>query len=171
MKRTGQSGTAVEPAQAVAPEPSIRRAGPADVGALFEVRAGTRENALSGDRLAARGITPDRLAAALAQETVGSWVCEVDGRVVGFCNADAGSGEILVLAVRAGFEGRGIGRSLLAAAVAFLQAAGCTRPWLMAGADPALRSHGFYRANGWQPTGRVDAHGDEELVWLDGGTA
>uniref|UniRef100_UPI00286B0A7B GNAT family N-acetyltransferase n=1 Tax=Roseateles sp. TaxID=1971397 RepID=UPI00286B0A7B len=95
-----------------------------------------------------------------------SWVAVQEAQVVGFCNVQDRSGEVLVLAVQAGFEGHGLGRALLDCAVQHLHAvAGCERIWLMAGADPALRSHGFYRAQGWRPSGRCDQHGDEELVW------
>lgn len=146
-----------------APGPSLRPARVGDLPALFRVRASTRQNALSEADLAVRGITRDGLRAAMAREGFAAWVCGIDGEVVGFCTADAATGEVGVLAVQAGFEGRGIGRALLAEAVGFLHAAGCRRPWLMAGADPALRSHGFYRAQGWQATGRVDARGDEEM--------
>ncbi len=144
-------------------DPALRPARVEDLPALFRVRASTRQNALSEADLAARGITRDSLHAAMARGDFATWLCEVDGEVVGFCTADAATGEVGALAVQAGFEGRGIGRALLAAAVGFLRAAGCRRPWLMAGADPALRSHGFYRVQGWQATGRVDARGDEEM--------
>lgn len=139
-------------------------AGPADVAAMFEIRAQTRDNAISPERLALLGITPASLLDALEQGDVCGWLA-IDGQdqALGFCNLDPASGEVLVLAVRAGCEGQGLGRALLAAAVSHLQSVGGPTPWLMAGADPTLRSHGFYRALGWRPSGRLDAHGDEEL--------
>lgn len=143
---------------------TIRRAHAGDVDAMFAVRGATRQSPFSVARLATRGITPALLAEAMATDTFGSWVCEVEHTVVGFCNADAGTGEVLVLAVRDGFEGRGIGKALLSQAVAFLRSAGCLRLWLMAGISPELRAHGFYRTNGWVPTGRTDEHNDEELT-------
>jgi GNAT superfamily N-acetyltransferase len=142
----------------------LRLAVPGDTDALFDVRAATRDNAIPRERLAALGITPATLAAAMAQGDYRAWVIEADHRVVAFCGADRSQGEIAVLAVRSGFEGRGFGAQLLDAAVAWLHATGCERVWLFAGADPALRSHGFYRARGWAPSGRRDANGDEELV-------
>jgi ribosomal protein S18 acetylase RimI-like enzyme len=142
---------------------SIRPAQLADIDATFDVRGATRQSAIPRERLAQLGITPASVAEAMRGDTYRSWLCEADGAIVGFCNADAATGEVVVLAVRTGFEGTGIGRALLAAAVAYLQARQCPRIWLMAGADPALRSHGFYRGLGWRPTGRTDARGDEEL--------
>jgi GNAT superfamily N-acetyltransferase len=142
----------------------LRAACPADVGAMFHIRANTRDNAISPERLVKLGITPATLGDALEHGEVCGWLA-VDGadRAVGFCNVDPASGEVLVLAVLAGKEGQGVGRALLDAAVTHLQSVGSPPPWLMAGVNPALRAHGFYRAQGWRPSGRRDAQGDEEL--------
>jgi GNAT superfamily N-acetyltransferase len=145
------------------PSWSIRPAGIDDIEATFDVRGATRQAAVPRERLARLGITPASVAEAMRGDTYRSWVGVADGGIVGFCNADAATGEVIVLAVKAGCEGTGLGRALLAAAVGYLHARGCPRIWLMAGADPALRAHRFYRAHGWEPTGRTDGHGDEEL--------
>lgn len=145
--------------------PVFREATLADVEATFEVRASTRENPISKERLASLGITPATVSAAMEGGSYRSWVCEVEGEVVGFCNADASTGEVLVLAVLPKHEGRGLGRELLALAVTFLQLRGNGRIWLFADALEALRSHGFYRANGWAPTGKRQPNGDEELQY------
>ncbi|OYU25371.1 MAG: GNAT family N-acetyltransferase [Burkholderiales bacterium PBB2] len=142
----------------------LRAACSADVDAMFHIRARTRDNAISPQRLAELGITPARLRAAFDDGAVCGWLAvDGDDQAIGFCNVDPASGEVLVLAVLAGKEGQGVGCALLDAAVTHLQSVGSPPPWLMAGADPALRSHGFYRAQGWRPSGRRDAHGDEEL--------
>lgn len=145
----------------------IRAATTGDIDDLFLVRASTRENAIAPGRLAELGITPAALHETMLAGTSVTWVCQTEGRVVAFCSVQPSSGEVTVLAVRAGHERRGIGRELLAAAVDCLRASGCRRIWLAASLDPRLRSHGFYRANGWRPTGRLVGHGDEELE-LDG---
>lgn len=54
-------------------------------------------------------------------------------------------------------------RRLLEAMVGDLNALGHRRVWLAASPDPTIRAHGFYRAQGWRPTGQVDAIGDEIL--------
>lgn len=142
----------------------LRAACSADVDAMFHIRARTRDNAISPQRLAELGITPATLRAVFDDGAVCGWLAvDGDDQAIGFCNVEPASGEVLVLAVLANCEGQGLGRDLLAAAVSHLQSVGSPRPWLMAGADPALRSHGFYRAQGWQPSGRRDDHGDEEL--------
>lgn len=142
----------------------LRAACRADVGAMFHIRAHTQDNAISPERLAELGITPATLGAAFDDGAVCGWLAVDDeAQAVGFCNVDPASGEVLVLAVLSGQEGQGVGRALLDAAVTHLQSVGSPPPWLMAGANPALRAHGFYRAQGWKPSGRRDAQGDEEL--------
>jgi GNAT superfamily N-acetyltransferase len=131
---------------------------------LFDVRGATRENAIPAARLAELGITPRSLGDAMASGTWCAWVAEVDGRVVAFSGADRLEGELSVLAVRDGFEGLGLGRALLDEAVAWLRTSGCERLWMWAASDPAWRAPGFYRSQGWVPTGRRNEYGDEELV-------
>lgn len=144
----------------------IRAARVDDVDEMFRVRAGTSHNAIGPARLAALGITPDSVRAALEAGEIHSWVGVSQAeQVLGFCSVDDNSGEVLVLAVKAGFEGQGLGRGLLGAAVQHLRdVAGAARIWLMAGKDSGGRAYGFYRHQGWRPSGRCDEYGDEELL-------
>ena len=134
-----------------------------DVEDTFRVRALTRQNPASPELLASWGITPATTVADLASGRMKGWVCERGGELVGFCNGDATSGEVIVLAVQDGHEGLGIGSRLLAHVVAWLRSKGFERPWLAASPDPEIRAHGFYRALGWVPTGRTLDNGDEIL--------
>jgi ribosomal protein S18 acetylase RimI-like enzyme len=135
-----------------------------DIEELFDVRGATRENAISREGLAARGITPVSVADSLATATTKGWVCSCESRIVGFCIGDSGAGEVLVLAVLPQFEGRGIGKTLLSLAVGWLRSFGPKRIWLGASPDPSTRAHGFYRSLGWRPAGERDRYGDEVLV-------
>ena len=83
--------------------------------------------------------------------------------LAGYCFGDRDGGEVLVLALLPAFEGLGLGRDLLARVVQQLAEQGHRRLHLACSTDPASRSHGFYRHLGWQPTGRLDGHGDEIL--------
>jgi ribosomal protein S18 acetylase RimI-like enzyme len=134
-----------------------------DIPDMFALRARTRENPISREELALLGITPESTAASLASGRTSSWVCLHCSSLVGFSTGDNTSGEILVVAVSPEFEGRGIGKKLLRSVVESLRSAGCNRLWLAASSDPNVRSHGFYRYLGWQPTGQSDANGDEIL--------
>jgi ribosomal protein S18 acetylase RimI-like enzyme len=134
-----------------------------DIRSLFSVRARTRENALSHEQLALLGITPESAAAGLSSGRIKGWVCVDAANLVGFCNVDSETGEVLVLAVLPEYEGRGIGKRLLSDALGFLRSTGFSEAWLAASSDATVRAHGFYRALGWRPTGGKLEHGDEIL--------
>ena len=93
------------------------------------------------------------------------WVCLHESNLVGFCNGDVKTGEVLVLAVLPEYERRGIGTCLLSRVVECLRSLGCTTIWLAASPDPSVRAHGFYRSLGWRPNGKEDQNGDEILVF------
>jgi GNAT superfamily N-acetyltransferase len=143
---------------------SFRTTSPNEVKEMFAVRARTREHGMSLEQLAEIGITPQSVTADLVSGKVTSAACFDENVLVGFCNGDRETGEVLVLAVLADYEGQGIGKRLLARVVEALREAGCARIWLSATTDPAMRAHGFYRALGWQPTGETLANGSEILI-------
>jgi hypothetical protein len=58
------------------------------------------------------------------------------------------------------------GKQLLARTVNGLRSGGATRIWLAASPDPLRRAYGFYRAQGWQPTGERTSD-DEEILVLE----
>jgi ribosomal protein S18 acetylase RimI-like enzyme len=145
----------------------IRETRESDIESLFHVRARTRDNPIPREQLAAAGITPASSAAALRSGDQKGWVCLDGSAVIGFCSADGVGGEVIVLAVLPEYEGRGVGKRLLAHAVDWLRARGAGRVWLAASPDPAIRAHGFYRSQGWRPTGERVGNGDEILVLDD----
>jgi GNAT superfamily N-acetyltransferase len=136
-----------------------------DIEQLFDVRAATRENPLSREALAELGITPESTAADLLSGRIKGWVCVHESGVVGFCSGHLESREVLVLAVLPEFEGQGIGKQLLERTVDWLRSEGAGRIWLSASPNPLRRAHGFYRAQGWQPTGERTPFGDEILAF------
>ena len=136
----------------------------ADIEELLDVRAVTRENALSRDQLARMGITAAVIAESLAAGTTRGWVCSCDARIVGFCIGASARGEVLVLALLPDYERQGIGKALLSRVVDWLVSFDPPRVWLGASPNPETRAYGFYRALGWRPTGEPDTHGDEILV-------
>lgn len=135
-----------------------------DIPDLYRVRASTRQNAISAQQLIDWGITPGSIAEGFASGRFEGFVCEADGRVVGFCTGDNASGEVIVLAVLPEHEGAGIGQALLGNVVAALRTRNPARLWLACSPDPASRSHGFYRHLGWTPTGERQENGDEILA-------
>ncbi len=127
----------------------------ADVPSLFAVRAATRENALSRDHLAALGITEDSVRNMLRRTHQG-WLCEEAGSVIGFAMGNRETGEMWVLAVLPEFEGRGVGRTLLALVEDWLWSCGWPEVWLTTDTDTRLRAYGFYRSQGWLDSGVKD---------------
>jgi ribosomal protein S18 acetylase RimI-like enzyme len=86
-----------------------------------------------------------------------AYVCLEGDSLVGYVFADKHTGEIVVLALLPEWEGKGIGRKLLAMMVADLAKLGLQRLFLGCSSDPKVRSCGFYRHLGWKSTGTFDA--------------
>jgi ribosomal protein S18 acetylase RimI-like enzyme len=142
----------------------FRETQPEDIESLFRVRARTRENAISEKSLASLGITAESIRANLESGKVSGWVCLHESEVIGFCNGDTETGEVLVLAVLPDYEGKRIGRRLLLNVVERLRSLGRRKIWLYASSDSRIRAHGFYRSLGWRPTGERLENGDEVLL-------
>lgn len=135
-----------------------------DIGKTFHVRASTRQNPISIAQLAAWGFTPESVRGKFSRGEFCGWVCEDDGKIVGFSSGDLTMGEVIALAVLPQYEGLGIGKRLLSLLITHMREKGCASLWLSASPDPEIRAHGFYRANGWAPNGKVLENGDEILV-------
>ncbi len=129
---------------------TIREAGFEDLDALERVRGLVRENRLSSP------IPRERLVAALEERGRG-WVAEDGGQIVGFSMADEEDVSIWALFLLPEWEGKGLGRALLAEAVEWLCSRGHRTIWLST--EPRTRAEGFYARMGWQRTG-VTASGE-----------
>jgi len=139
---------------------------PSDIAACIELRGKTRENAVSVERLKELGVTHASWSADVANGDLPGYVCLEDNQIIGYCFADKRTGEIVVLALLPDWEAKGIGRNLLEMIVTDLAKLGFKRLFLGCSSDPKVRSYGFYRHLGWQPTGTVDANQDEVLELL-----
>jgi len=124
----------------------LREANSADLPGISRVRTSVRENLLTLEQLAERGITEESVAASLLLNGKG-WVAECDGEVVAFSMADRQNGSIFVLFVLPGYEGKGLGTRLLDAAVEWLRQNGIERIWLTTARG--TRAARFYRLRGW----------------------
>lgn len=145
---------------------SYRRAVPEDTLACIILRGRTRENAISVERLTARGVTLESWRAGIESGALPGHVGTVDGAIVGYCFGDRTTGEIVVLALLPDYEGQGMGKVLLGLVVEELRELGFARLFLGCSSDPRVRSYGFYRHLGWRSTGTVDAGNDEVLEYL-----
>ena len=129
-----------------------------DVEAALEVRLSTIENAVTLKELEEDyGVTPASMAAALTSDA-GGWICEDNGKAVGFCIGNGSNGEVEVVAVAPTHEGRGIGSTVLKNVQDWLFSLGHKEIWLLANPDPQVRATGFYKKLGWQATGAMKGY-------------
>ena len=143
---------------------TYRQMRPEDVDAALNVRFSTLENAITLQELEHDyGVTPQSIAEALGSISRG-WLCEDGSKVVGFSIGDGLSGEVKVVAVSPGYEGQGIGKTVLANVKSWLFALGHQEIWLLANPDPNIRASGFYRKLGWEATGEMN--GQDEILKL-----
>ena len=126
---------------------TLRVALPEDVPLINHLRLQVRENVLSDPS----AVTEDMTRAAITTDGRG-WVFEHDGEILGFSIALEEDPRIWALFVHPAHEGRGIGHSLLQAAVDWLWSLGAAGIWLST--DPGTRAERFYRERGWVETGR-----------------
>lgn len=126
----------------------IRPATLTDIPRLQEIRAAVRENVLNNPGLVTLADYQAHI-----EGRGRTWVAEEDGRVVGFCSADAQTASIWALFVDPGHEGHGHGRRLLAPAIAWLRSGGADK--IVLGTAPNTRAERFYRAGGWRTDGTV----------------
>lgn len=144
----------------------FRPALPQHIAACIDLRGRTRQNGASAERLAELGVTEASWSADVQVDRLPGILAMAGEQLAGYCFGDATSGEIVVLALLPEFENQGLGRALLERCMGLMRERGHQRLFLGCSADPASRSHGFYRRLGWQPTGKRDRLGDEELEFL-----
>lgn len=120
-----------------------REAVPADIAAMSVIRLSVTENRLRD---------PSRITEQMYLDYLGplgkSWVCEVDGVIAGFASADKADGFIWALFISPEYEGRGIGKHLLALMADYLFALGHEKIVLSTSAD--TRADTFYASQGWE---------------------
>ncbi|MES2018772.1 MAG: GNAT family N-acetyltransferase [Pseudomonadota bacterium] len=122
---------------------AFRLATEADIPAMSVIRLAVTENRLSD---------PSRITHAMYVDFLDrqgrSWVCELDGVIVGFASADKTASSVWALFVDPVHEGIGIGKRLLALVTDYLFALGHPQIALSTSAD--TRADLFYAAQGWE---------------------
>lgn len=143
----------------------FRNAKAEDFGRCVEIRGMTRDNPVPAEILKEIGVTEETWVPLINSKSIVGVVSESPEGVVGFCNGDVNTGEVLVLAVLPEYESRGLGKSMLSLVIDKLFSSGLEKLWLAASPCPEIRAHGFYRHLGWTPTGVYDRYGDEVLEY------
>ena len=134
-----------------------REATAEDIPAMTVVRFAVRENRLSDPTWLTQQMWLDGLA---ASGNANSFVCERDGRIVGFAIGRLRERDIWALFVDPASEGLGIGKKLLDLISAGMFEQGIDEIILGTGVD--TRAEAFYRRQGWQ-SGELSAKGEREF--------
>ena len=130
----------------------IREATTDDIPLIFDIRLSVKENILTNTNAVTPEICKDYL------ETNGKgWIAEIDRVAVGFSIASSKDNSIWALFVRPEFEGKGVGKALLASATTWLFANGATEVTLTTGAGTSADR--FYERQGWR-RGELDEDGE-----------
>ena len=125
----------------------FREAKPDDIPQIQIVRNSVKENMLSYPNL----VTDQDCLEFITKRGKG-WVCENDGRIVGFAIADLIEENISALFLDPEFEGKGIGQKLQKMMLDWYFNQGKEYVWL--GTSPNTRADKFYRKSGWIENGK-----------------
>jgi GNAT superfamily N-acetyltransferase len=135
-----------------------------DIHRCIELRGLTNDNPFTRSELGAIGVTAETWGPLIGNAEINGSVALDNETIIGFCFGEVSTGEILVLAVLAEYEGIGLGKALLNRASEELFSLGHRKLFLAASATPIVRSYGFYRRVGWEPTNTYNDGGDEILT-------
>ena len=122
---------------------TFRAATIGDIPAMSAVRLAVKENVLSNPARITREMYADHV-----NGRGRSWVCEVEGEIVGFSSADGENASIWALFVHPSHESRGLGKNLLRLATDWLFSLG--KREIVLSTEAGTRADRFYEAQGWE---------------------
>jgi GNAT superfamily N-acetyltransferase len=117
-----------------------------DVAEIQRVRNSVKENVLSDPNL----VTDADCITYITHRGKG-WVCQMDGRIIGFAIADLQDNNIWALFLEPAFEGKGIGKRLHQIMLDWYFSQTDSDVWLST--EPHSRAETFYRKAGWKDAG------------------
>jgi GNAT superfamily N-acetyltransferase len=124
-----------------------------DIPQIQIVRNSVKENMLSDPAL-----VPDHDVEDFIINRGKGWVCEIEGRIVGFSIADLRENNVWALFLHPDFEAKGIGKELHRLMMDWYFEQTTQKIWL--GTAPDSRAETFYRMQGWKEAGM---HGKNEI--------
>ena len=128
----------------------FRKMNSGDVPVAFEITLSGREKSFTREALAAVGITEEFTVDVLdGTRSHEGWVCESDGKVVGFAMGNKLTGELWIIAVLPEYEGKGIGSKLHTLAEDWFKAMGRKEIWLAVLQDIQKTAYAFFKKRGW----------------------
>jgi GNAT superfamily N-acetyltransferase len=140
-------------------KPILRQSTIADLPEITRIRTSVRENHLSVEDLAARGITYETTAARMNSGELGSWVTTLNGQIAAFAFADKTNGNLWALFTDPEYEGKGCGSALLSTCERWLKDQGVQGAILDTAHDS--KAVAFYAKRGW-----VEHARDEHDVFM-----
>lgn len=132
---------------------TFREANKADIEQLHIIRNSVTENILSNPDL----VTHADYLKFITKRGKG-WVCEIDGKIVGFSIVDLKEQNVWAIFVHPKFENQGIGRTLHNLILNWYFNQTSKNIWL--GTDSGTKAEMFYRKSGWTEVGM---HGKGEI--------
>ena len=138
----------------------FRQALSSDISQIQIVRNSVKENMLSDPAL-----VPDKDVEEFINVRGKGWVCEIDGRIVGFSIADLKDNNIWALFLHPDFEARGIGKELHRLMLDWYFDQGKESVWL--GTAPNSRAEKFYHLQGWKEVGMYGKETKFEMTKQD----
>ncbi|HEX8516335.1 MAG TPA: GNAT family N-acetyltransferase [Bacteroidia bacterium] len=120
-----------------------------DIPQIQLVRNAVKENILSNPAL-----VTDKDCEEFMTVRGKGWVCEIQGKIVGFAIADLVENNIWALFLHPEYEGKGIGKKLHSVMLDWYFSQGKPGVWL--GTAPGTRAERFYHMNGWTASGIVN---------------
>ncbi len=124
-----------------------------DIAQIQFVRHAVKENRLSDPAL----VTDQDVEEYMTKRGKG-WVCEQEGKIVGFAIVDLVANNVWALFILPEFEGKGIGKKLHQLMMDWYFVHTREKIWL--GTEPNSRAATFYRMQGWKEVG---IHGNGEI--------
>lgn len=124
-----------------------------DIEQIQFVRHAVKENRLSDPAL-----VPDKDVEEYMTNRGRGWVCEADGKIVGFAIVDLIANNIWALFILPEYEKKGIGKQLHRMMMDWYFVNTDEKIWL--GTEPKSRAETFYRMQGWTEVG---LHGKGEI--------
>ena len=125
---------------------TFREAKVTDISQIQVVRNSVKENTLSNPAL-----VTDRDCENYLLNRGKGWVCEIEGRIVGFAIADLIDHNVWALFVQPGFDKKGIGKKLHDDMLDWFFSQTNSSIWLST--SPGTRAEQFYRKAGWKEVG------------------
>lgn len=131
----------------------FREARVTDITQIQAVRNAVKENTLSNPAL-----VPDSDVEDYIIQRGKGWICEIDGRIIGFSIVSVIDKNVWALFVLPGYDKLGIGRRLHDEMLNWYF--GQTNEMIWLGTAPGTRAEQFYRKAGWTESG---IHGNGEI--------